>query len=108
MNVVKFHCHVGKECSSRSTPGSRSDKARLQTETVRLRWLRQQNVLCCPKEWLAGNHDLVGVPRTFAAPSYPGTSWASVKPEDHNWSSAKLNEAWRYAQGHRFGGRVGR
>jgi CubicO group peptidase (beta-lactamase class C family) len=37
-------------------------------------------------------------PRTFAAPSYPGASWASVKPEDHNWSSAKLNDAWRYAQ----------
>ena len=37
-------------------------------------------------------------PRTFAAPSYPGASWPSVKPEDHNWSSAKLNDAWRYAQ----------
>jgi hypothetical protein len=38
-------------------------KPRLQTETVRLRWLREQNVLCRPKEWLAGNHDLEGVPR---------------------------------------------
>src|ERR1700674_3849946 len=37
-------------------------------------------------------------PRTFAAPSYPGASWPSVKPEDHNWSSAKLNDDRRYAQ----------
>ena len=44
-------------------PGSRSNKARLQTETVRLRWLRQQNVLCRPEEWLVGNHDVEGVRR---------------------------------------------
>ena len=37
-------------------------------------------------------------PRTLAGPPYPGATWASVKPEDHNWSSGKLNDAWLYAQ----------
>jgi CubicO group peptidase (beta-lactamase class C family) len=35
---------------------------------------------------------------SFAGAPYPGTTWASVKPEDHNWSSAKLKDAWLYAQ----------
>ncbi len=37
-------------------------------------------------------------PRTIAGPAYPGGTWTSVKPEDHNWSSGKLNDAWLYAQ----------
>ena len=37
-------------------------------------------------------------PRTLAGPPYPAISWANVKPEDHNWSSEKLNEAWHYAE----------
>jgi CubicO group peptidase (beta-lactamase class C family) len=37
-------------------------------------------------------------PRTFAGAPYPGATWASVKPEDDDWSSTKLNDAWIYAQ----------
>jgi len=37
-------------------------------------------------------------PRTFADAPYPGATWTRVKPEDHNWSSSKLNDAWLYAQ----------
>jgi CubicO group peptidase (beta-lactamase class C family) len=37
-------------------------------------------------------------PRSFAGPLYPGASWTNVKPEDNNWSSGKLNNAWLYAQ----------
>jgi CubicO group peptidase (beta-lactamase class C family) len=29
---------------------------------------------------------------------YPGATWASVQPEEHHWSSAKLSDAWLYAQ----------
>jgi CubicO group peptidase (beta-lactamase class C family) len=36
--------------------------------------------------------------RSFAGAPYPGVAWGSVKPEEHNWSNAKLNDAWRYAQ----------
>jgi len=37
-------------------------------------------------------------PSTLAGSAYPGATWAIVKPEDHNWSSGKLNDAWLYAQ----------
>ena len=37
-------------------------------------------------------------PRALAGSTYPGATWSSVKPEDHNWSSEKLNEAWHYAE----------
>jgi CubicO group peptidase (beta-lactamase class C family) len=37
-------------------------------------------------------------PRILARAPYPGATWESVKPEAHNWSSGKLNDAWLYAQ----------
>src|ERR1700692_2626233 len=37
-------------------------------------------------------------PRALAGSTYPGATWSSVKPENHNWSSGKLNDAWLYAQ----------
>jgi hypothetical protein len=37
-------------------------------------------------------------PSSSAAEPYPGATWASVTPEERNWSSAKLNQAWQYAQ----------
>src|SRR5580692_11993688 len=36
--------------------------------------------------------------RGFADTPYPNATWTSVKPEDDHWSSAKLNDAWLYAQ----------
>jgi CubicO group peptidase (beta-lactamase class C family) len=36
--------------------------------------------------------------RSFADTPYPGATWTSVKPEDDHWSSAKLKDAWLYAQ----------
>jgi hypothetical protein len=38
------------------------------------------------------------LPGTLTGAPYPGTTWTSVKAEDHNWSAAKLNDAWLYAQ----------
>jgi CubicO group peptidase (beta-lactamase class C family) len=38
------------------------------------------------------------LPDMSAGAPYPGANWASVKPEDHNWSSTGLNDAWLYAQ----------
>jgi CubicO group peptidase (beta-lactamase class C family) len=38
------------------------------------------------------------LPGTLMGAPYPGTTWTIVKPEDHNWSAAKLNDAWLYAQ----------
>jgi CubicO group peptidase (beta-lactamase class C family) len=37
-------------------------------------------------------------PCAWAELPYPNATWESSKPEDRNWSSAKLNEAWLYAQ----------
>jgi CubicO group peptidase (beta-lactamase class C family) len=36
--------------------------------------------------------------RVFADTPYPGANWTSIKPEDTHWSSAKLKDAWLYAQ----------
>jgi CubicO group peptidase (beta-lactamase class C family) len=36
--------------------------------------------------------------RGFADTPYPNATWTSVKPEDDHWSSAKLKDAWLYAQ----------
>jgi CubicO group peptidase (beta-lactamase class C family) len=36
--------------------------------------------------------------RSFAGAPYPGPAWTSVQPEDRNWSGAKLQDAWLYAQ----------
>ena len=36
--------------------------------------------------------------RGFADTPYPGATWASVKTGDDHWSSAKLKDAWLYAQ----------
>src|SRR3984957_830189 len=38
------------------------------------------------------------LPGTLTGAPYPGATWTSVKPEDHNWSNGKLNDAWLYAQ----------
>jgi len=37
-------------------------------------------------------------PDACAESPYPGATWASVQPEEHHWSSAKLSDAWLYAQ----------
>jgi CubicO group peptidase (beta-lactamase class C family) len=54
-------------------------------------------VICvsCIATLLAG---LCLAPRTFAGPIYPGTTWTIVRPDDHNWASGKLNDAWLYAK----------
>jgi hypothetical protein len=38
------------------------------------------------------------LPGTLTAQPYPGATWSSIKPEDHQWSGARLNDAWSYAQ----------
>ena len=56
----------------------------------------RSGILICFIATLMGGLGLA--PRALAGAPYPGASWTTVKPEDHNWSSAKLNDAWLYAQ----------